>query len=115
MKRNKPPNRSEAQVFTLGDDNERSWRWRGLSQTSASRRTRLNGTRRSISRDDLYVEAAALGMGAICVRDDVGGSGMGRLDAALIFEALATGCPAASAFLIHSQHGGDRDRPLCGR
>ncbi len=52
---------------------------------------------------DLYVEAAALGMGAICVRDDVGGSGMGRLDAALIFEALATGCPAASAFLtIHN-------------
>ena len=42
-------------------------------------------------------------MGAICVRDDVGGSGMGRLDAALIFEALATGCPAASAFLtIHN-------------
>ena len=43
---------------------------------------------------DLCVEAAALGMGAIYVRDDVGGSGMGRLDAALIFEALATGCPA---------------------
>ena len=42
-------------------------------------------------------EAAALGMAAIYVRDDVGGSGMTRLDAALIFEALSTGCPAVAA------------------
>jgi alkylation response protein AidB-like acyl-CoA dehydrogenase len=35
-------------------------------------------------------EAAALGMAAIYVRDDVGGSGMTRFDAALIFEALST-------------------------
>ncbi|MCL2716125.1 MAG: acyl-CoA dehydrogenase family protein [Alphaproteobacteria bacterium] len=48
-------------------------------------------------------EAAALGMAGIYVRDDVGGSGMTRLDAALIFEALAGGCPAVSAFLsIHN-------------
>lgn len=52
---------------------------------------------------DLFEAAAALGMGAIVVRDDVGGSGLGRLDSALIFEALATGCPTASAFLsIHN-------------
>ena len=52
---------------------------------------------------DVFREAAALGMGAISVRDDVGGSGLGRLEQALIFEALATGCPAASAFLsIHN-------------
>ena len=38
--------------------------------------------------------AAALGVGAIYVRDHVGGSGLTRFDAALIFEALATGCPA---------------------
>lgn len=48
-------------------------------------------------------EAAALGMAAIYVREDVGGSGMSRLDAALIFEALATGCPTVAAFLsIHN-------------
>ncbi|WP_279481682.1 acyl-CoA dehydrogenase family protein [Aureimonas sp. SK2] len=48
-------------------------------------------------------EAAALGMGAIYVDEALGGSGLGRLDAALIFEALATGCPSVAAFLsIHN-------------
>lgn len=52
---------------------------------------------------DVMREAAALGMGGIYVRDDVGGTGLGRLDAALIFEALSTGCPAVSAFIsIHN-------------
>jgi alkylation response protein AidB-like acyl-CoA dehydrogenase len=48
-------------------------------------------------------EAAALGMAGIYVREDVGGSGLTRLDAALIFEALATGCPTISAYIsIHN-------------
>ena len=48
-------------------------------------------------------EAAKLGMGGIYIRDDVGGSAMTRFDAALIFEALATGCPTVSAFIsIHN-------------
>jgi alkylation response protein AidB-like acyl-CoA dehydrogenase len=52
---------------------------------------------------DVMREAASLGMGGIYIRDDVGGSGLGRLDAALIFEALATGCPTVSAFIsIHN-------------
>src|SRR3954465_267470 len=52
---------------------------------------------------DVMREAAALGMGAIYVRDDAGGSGLTRLDAALIFEALATGCPTVSAYIsIHN-------------
>lgn len=52
---------------------------------------------------DVLREAAALGMGGVYIRDDVGGSGLTRLDAALIFEALATGCPTVSAFLsIHN-------------
>src|SRR5271156_5084414 len=38
-------------------------------------------------------EAAALGMGGVTARDEFGGSGLGRLDSTLIFEALATGCP----------------------
>jgi alkylation response protein AidB-like acyl-CoA dehydrogenase len=48
-------------------------------------------------------EAASLGMGGIYIRDDVGGSGLTRLDAALIFEALAQGCPTTSAYIsIHN-------------
>ena len=52
---------------------------------------------------DVMREAAALGMGAVYIREDVGGSGLSRLDAALVFEALATGCPTISAYLsIHN-------------
>lgn len=52
---------------------------------------------------DVLREAAGLGMAGIYTRDEFGGSGMSRLDAALIFEALATGCPAISAYLsIHN-------------
>ena len=52
---------------------------------------------------DVIREAAALGIGGIYINDDVGGSAMTRFDAALIFEALATGCPAVSAFIsIHN-------------
>jgi alkylation response protein AidB-like acyl-CoA dehydrogenase len=52
---------------------------------------------------DVLREAAALGMATICVREENGGSGMTRLDAALIFEALSTGCPCVASFLsIHN-------------
>jgi alkylation response protein AidB-like acyl-CoA dehydrogenase len=52
---------------------------------------------------DVMREAARLGMGGIYVREDLGGSGLTRLDAALIFEALATGCPTISAYIsIHN-------------
>jgi alkylation response protein AidB-like acyl-CoA dehydrogenase len=48
-------------------------------------------------------EAAKLGMGGIYVGEDVGGSGLSRLDAALIFEALSTGCPTVAAYIsIHN-------------
>ena len=48
-------------------------------------------------------KAAALGMGGIYVAEDVGGSGLSRLAARLIFEALATGCPTVSAYMsIHN-------------
>ena len=52
---------------------------------------------------DVLREAAGLGMAAIYVREENGGSGLTRLDAALIFEALATGCPSTAAYLsIHN-------------
>jgi alkylation response protein AidB-like acyl-CoA dehydrogenase len=48
-------------------------------------------------------EAAALGMGGITVDESMGGSGLGRIEATTIFEALATGCPSVAAFLsIHN-------------
>ena len=47
--------------------------------------------------------AAALGLAAIYVGDDVGGSALGRLDAAVIFEELSRGCTSTAAFLtIHN-------------
>lgn len=52
---------------------------------------------------DVIRETAALGMAGIYVREASGGSGLSRLDAALIFEALATGCPAIAAYIsIHN-------------
>jgi alkylation response protein AidB-like acyl-CoA dehydrogenase len=55
--------------------------------------------------------AAALGMGAIYVREESGGSGLTRFDSALIFEALATGCPSTAAYLsIHNMVGWMIDR-----
>ncbi|CAG0950227.1 MAG: acyl-CoA dehydrogenase [Rhizobiaceae bacterium] len=52
---------------------------------------------------DVIRETGPLGLGGIYVRDDVGGSGLGRLDAVLIFEALSRACPAFSSFIsIHN-------------
>lgn len=52
---------------------------------------------------DALRAAAALGFGGIYVREDVGGSALGRLDAALIFEALSAGCTSTAAYLsIHN-------------
>ena len=48
-------------------------------------------------------QSAALGMAGIYVKEDVGGSGLSRLDASIIFEALSYGDVAVSAFLsIHN-------------
>lgn len=52
---------------------------------------------------DVLREAAELGMAAIYCRDDVGGSGLRRLDGVRIFEQLAIACPTIAAFLsIHN-------------
>jgi len=48
-------------------------------------------------------EAAALGFGGIYVKEDVGGSGLSRMDAALIMEELAAACPSTAAYIsIHN-------------
>ena len=60
---------------------------------------------------DLWPKVADLGLGGIYVSEDQGGSGLGRLDATLIFEALAMACPSVSAFLsIHNMCGGMIDK-----
>src|SRR6187551_3041395 len=52
---------------------------------------------------DTVKSAAELGFGAIYVSEESGGIGLGRPEAALIFEALAYGCPSTSAFIsIHN-------------
>ena len=52
---------------------------------------------------DVLREAAALGFASIYVKSDVGGSEMGRLDAAIIFEELSAGCTSTAAFVsIHN-------------
>ena len=56
----------------------------------------------TLSREALR-EAAALGFAGLYVRDDVGGSALTRLDAALVFEELSAGCTSTAAFLsIHN-------------
>jgi alkylation response protein AidB-like acyl-CoA dehydrogenase len=51
----------------------------------------------------VFRAAAELGMAGIYCREASGGAGLTRLDAALIFEALALGCPTTSAFMsIHN-------------
>lgn len=52
---------------------------------------------------DVMREAAGLGFAGIYVREDVGGSALTRLDAALIFEALSRGCTSTASFIsIHN-------------
>ena len=47
--------------------------------------------------------AAALGFAGLYVREDVGGSGLGRLDAALVFEELSRGDVSVAAYIsIHN-------------
>jgi len=52
---------------------------------------------------DTLRKAAALGFGGIYVKEDVGGSALSRLDAAVIFEELAQGCTSTAAYIsIHN-------------
>ena len=60
---------------------------------------------------DTIREAAELGFGAIYVSEESGGIGLGRLEAALIMEAMAYGCPSTSAFIsIHNMSAWMIDR-----
>ena len=54
---------------------------------------------------DVIKESGPLGFGGIYVRDDVGGSGLTRLDAVLVFEALSRACPAFASFISITNMG----------
>jgi alkylation response protein AidB-like acyl-CoA dehydrogenase len=75
------------------------------ARSFAQERLRPNAARweeEGLNRDVLR-ELAGLGFGGIYVREEHGGSGLSRLDAALIFEELSRGCIATAAFLsIHN-------------
>jgi len=52
---------------------------------------------------DTLRKAASLGLAGVYVKNDIGGSGLSRVDASIIFEELATACPSTSAYLsIHN-------------
>ncbi len=52
---------------------------------------------------DVIRRAGELGFCGIYTREDVGGMNLGRLNAAIIFEELAMGCPSTTAFItIHN-------------
>lgn len=52
---------------------------------------------------DVWKAAGELGFGAIYVSEESGGIGLGRLESALIMEAMAYGCPSTSAYIsIHN-------------
>jgi len=60
---------------------------------------------------DLWPKLGALGLGGIYVSEEYGGSGLSRLDATLVFEALAMSCPSVGSFLsIHNMCGGMIDK-----
>lgn len=59
--------------------------------------------REKIFPQDTLRKSAELGFAGIYVSEEHGGTGLGRKDAAIIFEALATGCVSTSAYLtIHN-------------
>ncbi|WP_299945800.1 acyl-CoA dehydrogenase family protein [uncultured Ruegeria sp.] len=52
---------------------------------------------------ELWPKIGELGFGALYVTEESGGSGLSRLDATLVFEALSMACPSVAAFLsIHN-------------
>ena len=59
----------------------------------------------------LWAQAAELGLGGVYVGEEHGGTGLSRLDATLVFEALAMACPSVGSFLsIHNMCGGMIDK-----
>ena len=55
---------------------------------------------------EVFKTSAALGLGGICIAEDVGGSNLNRLDAVLIYDGLSRACPSIAAyFTVHNMVG----------
>ena len=60
---------------------------------------------------ELWTDVGRLGFGGLYVSEDSGGAGLSRLEATLVFEALAMACPSVGSFLsIHNMVGGMIDK-----
>jgi alkylation response protein AidB-like acyl-CoA dehydrogenase len=97
--------------FTLGEDQLAVVEMAGAFATERLAPFAIEWDREKLFPVEVMREAAALGMGGIYVAEEFGGSGLSRLDAALIIEALATGCPTIAAYMsIHNMVAGMIDR-----
>ncbi len=89
--------------FTLSDDQRA---FQETARTFASAEMAPHAARwdaEKIFPEETLRAAAQLGFGGIYVKDDVGGSGLTRLDAALIMEELSAACPSTAAYIsIHN-------------
>ena len=99
--------------FTLSDDQRAIW---DAARSFAEAELAPHSARWDEDKHfpvDVLRKAAGLGFAGIYVREDVGGSGLGRLDASLIFEALSYGDVPVAAFIsIHNMCSWMIDR--CG-
>ncbi len=60
---------------------------------------------------ELWPKLGELGFGGLYVREESGGSGLSRLDATLVFEALSMSCASVASFLsIHNMCAGMIDK-----
>ncbi len=74
----------------------------GVGQNAIAPHARAWEAEGTIPRD-LWPKLAELGFGGLYVSEDSGGTGLSRLDATLVFEALSMACPSVASFLsIHN-------------
>ncbi len=85
--------------FTLSEDQEAIRRTAGDFAAAEFLPYAAQWDEQGIFPVDALRKAADLGFAGIYVREEQGGSGLGRLDAALIFEELAAACPSTAAYL----------------
>ncbi|MFN3526462.1 MAG: acyl-CoA dehydrogenase family protein, partial [Paracoccus sp. (in: a-proteobacteria)] len=97
--------------FALGEEQQAIFAMaRDFGQTRIAPQARTWEAEGTIPRA-LWSEVAELGLGGIYVSEEYGGSGLSRLDATLVFEALSMACPSVAAFLsIHNMCGGMIDK-----
>lgn len=88
------------------DLNEEQRAIQGMARSFAAEHFAPNASRwdrEEIFPADQLRLAAGLGMAGIYTSTEVGGSGLGRIEAAIIFEELAAACPSTAAYLsIHN-------------